>query len=263
MTTSISIKRILIALAVAIPVMYLAASIILFFTQRSLIYFPTPESKHSSTISIESEGETLRILTRPADSTHAIILFGGNAEDVSHYLGSFAAALPGQNLFLVNYRGYGGSTGDPSEAALFADALAVYDHVQKEFESITVVGRSLGSGVAVYLASVRKVDRLILITPYDSIENVAKTHFPIFPVGLILQDKFDSASRVKDVTAKTLILIAENDRVIPRESTDDLVQTFPVDQVVVKTLPGKTHDSITFGPDYLEASRAFLSSEPY
>lgn len=260
---SISIKRILIALTVAIPALYLATCIVLFLTQRSLLYFPTPESNHSSTISIESDGEMLRILTRPADSTHAIILFGGNAEDVSHYLGSFAEALPEQNLFLVNYRGYGGSTGNPSEAALFTDALAVYDHVQKEFPNITVVGRSLGSGVAVYLASVRKVDRLILITPYDSIENVAKTHFPIFPVGLILKDKFDSASRVKDVTAKTLILIAENDSVIPRESTDDLVQTFPVDQVVVKILPGKTHDSITFGSDYLDASRAFLNSEPY
>ncbi len=215
--SSISIKRILVMLAVLIPVGYLGVCILLFLGQRSLLYFPTPKSTGETSILIESEGETLRILTRPADTTEAIILFGGNANDVSYYLGSFAEALPERNLFLVNYRGYGGSTGTPSEAALFADALAVYDHVHTKFPNVTVVGRSLGTGVAVYLASMRRVDGLILITPYDSIENVAKTHFPIFPVGLILSDRYDSASRVKDVTAKTLILIAENDSVIPRK----------------------------------------------
>jgi pimeloyl-ACP methyl ester carboxylesterase len=258
---SISLKRISVIFAILLPIFYLAVCFLLFFTQRSLLYFPTPESKQSQSISIESEGETLRILTRPADSANAIILFGGNADDVSYYLGSFAAAVPEQNLFLVNYRGYGGSTGSPSEAALFADAVAVYDHVYAKFPNVSVVGRSLGTGVAVYLASVRKVDRLILITPYDSVENVAKNHFPIFPVGLILKDKFDSIARVKDVTAKTLILLAENDRTIPRKNSDALAHAFRSDQVLVKTLAGKTHDSITSGTEYLELIRDFVGSE--
>lgn len=260
MTTSISVKRILIALAVTIPVLYLAACIILFITQRSLLYFPTPRSKGDSSISIESQGETLRILTRAADTREAIILFGGNADDVSNYLGSFAEAFPEQNLFLVNYRGYGGSTGAPTESALFADALTVYDKVRSEFPNVTVVGRSLGTGVAVYLASVRNVDRLILITPYDSIENVAQSHYPIFPIGILLKDKFDSASRVKSVSARTLVLIAEHDKTIPRRHTDALVREFPPEQVVVKTMIGKTHDSITSGPDYLQHCREFLDN---
>lgn len=138
--------------------------------------------------------------------------------------------------------------------------VAVYDHVHAKFPNVTVIGRSLGSGVAVYLASVRKVDKLILITPYDSIENVAKKHFPIFPIGLLLKDKFDSASRVKDLTAKTLILIAENDKTIPRENTDLLVQQFPSDKVVVKTLAGTNHDSITSGAEYLKLISDFLGS---
>ncbi len=248
-------------LLVAVPALYLAACVLLFLVQRSFLYFPTPERAHVESISIESEGETLRILTRPADSANAIILFGGNADDVSYYLGSFAAAFPEQNLFLVNYRGYGGSSGTPSETALYADAIAVYDHVHAKFPNVSVIGRSLGTGVAVRLASVRKVDRLILITPYDSIENVAKGHFPIFPVGLILRDKFDSASHVKHVTAKTLILIAENDRTIPRKDSDALAQKFPSDQVIVKIMAGQTHNSITSGIEYLILIREFLGSD--
>ena len=232
----------------------------LFLAQRSMLYFPTPKSGDYPSIQIESEGETLQVLTQTSTSADAIILFGGNADDVSNYHSSFANAFPEKNVFLVNYRGYGGSTGTPSEAALFADALAVYDHVRDRFQNITVIGRSLGTGVAVYLASVRNVDRLILITPYDSIENVAQSHFPIFPIGILLKDKFDSASRVKSVSARTLVLIAEHDKTIPRRNTDALVREFPPEQVVVKTLVGKTHDSITSGPDYLQHCREFLNN---
>lgn len=254
-------KRTFVTLAIMMPILYLSACALLFVAQRSFIYFPTSASRHENapTVLIESEGETLRILTRPADSTEALIVFGGNGDDVFNYLGSFAAAVPKHNLFLVNYRGYGGSTGTPSETALFTDAVSVYDHVRAKFPNVSVVGRSLGSGVAVYLSSVRQVDKLILITPYDSIENVAKKHFPIFPISLLLKDKFDSASRVKEVTAKTLILIAENDRTIPRENTDALVQRFPLEQVVVKTLAETTHASITSGTEYLKSVSEFLN----
>lgn len=259
---SISKIRVVVILVVTILSLYLAACAFLFLTQRSLLYFPTSLAKADDTpaILIESEGETLRVLTRSANSADAIILFGGNADDVSGYLGSFAAAVPKQNLFLVNYRGYSGSSGTPSEAALFSDAVAVYDHVRAKFPNVSVVGRSLGSGVAVYLASVRKVDKLILITPYDSIENVAKKTFPIFPIGLLLKDKFDSASRVKEVRAKTLVLIAENDRTIPRGNTDALVQRFPPEQVIVKTLAGTSHDSIASGIECLKLIAEFLDS---
>lgn len=251
-------------LGIALPVVYLCICVLLFMKQRSFLYFPTAFSDRgsNSVVLVESEGETLQILTRPVDSSDAVIFFGGNADDVSGYLGSFAAAIPKHNLFLVNYRGYGGSTGTPSEDGLLTDAVAIYDHLHTRFPNISVVGRSLGTGVAVYLASVRKVEKLILITPYDSIENVAKKHFPIFPIGFLLKDKFDSAARVKDVTAKTLILIAEDDRTIPRENSEALVQQFSPEKVVVKTLPGTTHSSITLGNDFEQLISQFLTANP-
>ncbi len=251
-------------LAILLPIIYVSACILLFVKQRSLLYLPTAISDRgaNSVALIQSEGETLRILTRKADSPDAVIIFGGNAEDISRYLDSFAEAVPKQNLFLVNYRGYSGSTGTPSEAGLFADAIAVYDYVHAQFPNVSVFGRSLGTGIAVYLASVRKVEKLVLITPYDSFENVAQHHFPIFPMSLLLKDKFDSASRVEKVTAKTLILIAEHDETIPRASTVALVQRFSHDQVDVKILPGTTHDSIKFDGEYERLIGQFLNTNP-
>lgn len=182
-------KRISLIVLITIAACYLLACVFLFFKQRSLLYFPTPESSvsNSASITLRTQGESLRIWSRPADSSDVVIYFGGNAEDVSSNFRTFSALLPKQNLYFVNYRGYGGSTGSPSEAALFSDALAVYDWVHEKYPNISVIGRSLGSGVAVYLASARKVDKLVLVTPYDSIENVAKKSFPIFPISLLFE----------------------------------------------------------------------------
>lgn len=255
-----SLKRISISVLVVSALLYIAACTFLFIEQRSLLYAPTTESRSidATSILLENGGETIKIWTRQSESTDAVIYFGGNAEDVSFALSSFAKALPKQNLYFVNYRGYGGSSGSPSEEALFSDAIAVYDRISQKHTSISVIGRSLGTGVAVYLASVRKVDRLVLITPFDSVENVAKKQFPIFPISLLLRDKFDSASRAAGVTAKTLVLIAEKDELIPRRNSDDLIAKFPPDQVTVRVIDRATHGSIGYSPEYFELIGGFL-----
>jgi len=233
---------------------------VLFFAQRSMLYFPTPagELPGAEAHSLQSGGETLRIWVRPTQGAAALIYFGGNAEDVGWNLAPFAKAMPARAIYLVNYRGYGGSSGSPSEQGLFADALAVYDRVRQKHPDIAVVGTSLGSGVAVHLASARKVDRLVLVAPYDSIENVARDRFPILPVSLLLKDKFDSAARVPGVTAKTLVVIAGNDEIIPRQRSDALVARFPADQVRVEVIPGATHNTVADSPRYLELIAGFL-----
>lgn len=158
-------------------------------TQRAQIYFPVPENRNPGAQVLWMENQAVRIKVRHVarPGRRALIYFCGNAEDVSGNIESFASALPGHSLFLVNYRGYGGSTGRPSQAALIADALAAFDHVQQAHHDIAVMGRSLGSGVAVALASKRRVDRLVLVTPYDSLLNVAREHMGWLPVGLLLK----------------------------------------------------------------------------
>jgi uncharacterized protein len=256
-----AIRRIFIAVAVIAVLLYLSACVLLYIYQRSLLYFPTPESQQSGAVSlsIKSGDETIKVWTRTHGSNDAIIYFGGNAEDVGATIPSIAKTLPDKDLYFLNYRGYGGSTGSPTEEGLFVDSLAVYDLVQKDHANISIIGRSLGSGVAVYLASMRKTDKLVLVTPYDSIENVAKHQFPLFPISLLLKDKFDSASRAKNVSAETLLMIAEKDEVIPRQSSDALAAQFPAGRAATQTITGATHNSIGYSSEYSDLLRAFIN----
>ncbi|NJL58986.1 MAG: hypothetical protein HC887_04355 [Desulfobacteraceae bacterium] len=111
-----------------------------------------------------------------------IIYFGGNAEDISEQIFEFEP-LKGWAVLLVNYRGYGLSQGSPSQENLFNDALSIYDHISRredvDASRIVAMGRSLGSGVAVHLASQRPLAGVILVSPYDSIRNVAQKIYPV------------------------------------------------------------------------------------
>ena len=129
------------------------------------------------------DGAEVAVTTQPAQGTRALLYFGGNAEDVSASLPQLARDFPGRALYLMHYRGYGASTGRPSEAALHADALALFDKVHATQPQVAVMGRSLGSGVAVRLAAQRPVSALVLVTPYDSLRDGAARQRPVFPVG--------------------------------------------------------------------------------
>jgi pimeloyl-ACP methyl ester carboxylesterase len=223
---------------------------LMFVAQRSLMYFPVGGAQPAGAerIDLPSGDATLRIWARPLPGADALIYFGGNAEDVAQNFAPFVAAMPRRALYLANYRGYGGSSGSPTEAALFADALAVYDHVAARHARVAVAGRSLGSGVAVYLARERPVSRLVLVTPFDSIENVARGHYPFLPVRWLLKDKFDSASRIAGVRAPTLVVIAQRDEIIRRARSDALVAKFPAGQVRVEVVAGATHNDLEYEP---------------
>ena len=188
--------RFLLILALLVATAYLSLCAWLYFMQRSQIYFAVQEANPpgAQSIRLTSGASTLKIWVVERPGPRALVYFGGNAEDVSVNLPIFASAIPDHSLYLVNYRGYGGSTGTPSESALVTDAFAVYDRLHARYPDISVMGRSLGTGVAVQLAAAREVRRLVLVTPYDSLANVAGAHFPMFPVAFLMRDRYDSAS---------------------------------------------------------------------
>ncbi len=239
---------------------YLALCAALFAWQRSMIYFPQPrlEGGPASTLNLKVGDAELVLTARQTAGPKAIIYFGGNAEDVSANLPSFSQAFPGHAIYLLHYRGYGGSTGSPTEAALHSDALAVFDHVSKTHSDIAVVGKSLGSGVAVRVASQRPVSRLILVTPYNSIQDLAAQRFPYFPVSWLLVDKFESWKYASQVTALTLLIAAEHDEVIPAASTGQLYARFKPGTAALKMLPGTSHNTVSQHPQYLALFQAVL-----
>ena len=240
---------------------YAAFCALMFATQRSQIYFHVRESNPpgAQSMRLATDGAELKIWVEPRPGPRALVYFGGNAEDVAYNLPSFRAAFPGHSLYLVNYRGYGGSSGRPSERALQADAVAVYDQLHARHAEISVIGRSLGSGVAAYLASVRPVRRLVLVTPFDSLVNVARAHFSWLPVGLLMIDRYDSASRASAIRAPVLAVIAGGDEIIPRARSLALVDAFAPGQVEVVVLEGATHNDLDFAPQYPERLAEFLA----
>lgn len=233
------------ALCSVVVVVYLGACGYLYAKQRAFLYFPTPavDVPGGEHVTLHNDGETLKLWRVGPAQGDAVIYFGGNAQDVSRLIPTFSRTFPNRPVYLVNYRGYGGSTGVPSEAALYRDAVAVFDYVHRTHKNVDVIGQSLGSGVAVFLATVRQITKLVLITPYDSIETVARQHFPQFPVSLLLKDKYPSAARAPNVRSPTLILLAEHDEVIPRASSEALIAAFQALRPIVEVVHGATHNS--------------------
>jgi pimeloyl-ACP methyl ester carboxylesterase len=233
--------------------------LLMFLTQRSQIFYPVRESTApgATTMRFEVDGAEVRVWAFSRPSRAALIYFGGNAEDVGASIGRFADRLPEHSLYFVNYRGYGGSTGEPSERALVGDAIAVYDHLRTRHEEIHVLGRSLGSGVAAQLASERDVGRLVLVTPFDSLVNVARAHYPWLPVGLLMRDRFDSERRAASIASETLLVVAGDDEIIPRARSDALAGAFRTNPRVV-VLEGARHNGVDLDPRYLDEVASFL-----
>jgi pimeloyl-ACP methyl ester carboxylesterase len=249
----------LLALLLLPAVVYAGLCLLMYLTQRSQIYFPVRESKvpGAAPLPFVVEGAHLKVWHVARPGRAALLYFGGNAEDVGASIGRFAERLPGHSLYFVNYRGYGGSTGEPSEGALVGDAIALYDHLRTRHPEIDVLGRSLGSGVAAQLAGAREVERLVLVTPFDSLVNVARAHFPWMPVSLLMRDRYDSANRVPAISSQTLVVIAEADEIVPRAASEALVQAFRERPRVV-VLAGAGHNGIDLDPGYLEEVATFL-----
>jgi len=229
----------------SVLILYALACAFLYLKQRSLLFFPLPENTHvdARAIWIES-GEVKLKLWKFNQGKPAIIYFGGNSEAVEDNIQIFTTLFKQYTVYLLNYRGYGGSSGSPSEQGLKQDALAVYDQLAAQHSSVSVIGRSLGSGVACHLAAHRDVDKLVLITPYDSILNVAKSHYFYFPVRWLLKDTFDSVALAPALHNRTQVLIAEHDQVIPVKHSWNLIKALTHAQLETQVIAGASHNDI-------------------
>ena len=238
---------------------YFGIAALLYIGQRNLLFLPTPENNFVSQESIrwQSGAETIKVW-RIGTGMSALVYFGGNAEDVAGNIPDFKHYFPDHKLYLVNYRGYGGSTGKPTESGLFEDALNVYDKISENHQNISVMGRSLGSIVAVQLAAERDVNKLIVVTPFDSVINMAKGLYPIFPVSLLLKDQLDAVGRINAVQAPILVLVAEQDGIIPGKRTDAFINAIPTDQVSVRVIADATHNDIQNSAHYADALISFI-----
>lgn len=176
-------------------------------------------------------------------NTPLVVCYGGNAMNAGAFI-SMAQADTARSYLLMNYRGYGDSRGEPSEAALVQDACHCLQVVSKKLDkpaSVALVGFSLGSGVATQVAAIHKPDALILICPFDSITEVACNFVPLVPRMLPL-DTWKSASFAPQISCPVTILRAAYDSIVPRESTDALIRAFSATTPTVHEFPCDHND---------------------
>lgn len=245
-------RRLLIYAALVTTALYVGLLALIFFSQRSLIYFPQPRSNRAASImTLPSDSGSILVSMRPASGPDAVVYFGGNAEDVSLDLPGFVQVFPNDAIYLLHYPGYGGSAGHPTEKSILSAAFALFDAVHAQHPNVTLIGRSLGTGVAIHVASERPVSRLVLVTPFDSLLDVAQEHYPFLPNRWLMLDRYDSWKYAPQVTAPTKIMVAGNDEVIPRTSTERLRKRFTQSAVSYVVVPGVGHNSISNDPEYL------------
>lgn len=250
--------------AIAAFALYAVLCCVLYVMQDRLLYFPSPEARPAgaTALLIQSGELALKVWQLHGGLPDALIYFGGNAEDVAAKVQEFAAAFPNRTIYLVHYRGYGGNASTPSEKLLVADAQAIYDEIKRRHERVAVMGRSLGSGVATAVAATRPVEKVVLVTPYDSITHVAADHYGWAPVRWLIKDSYDSVGRMKDIHAPVLAVIAARDDVVRRPRSEALVAAIPASLRHVKIFPEATHNDITLQPGYRELLREFLATAP-
>lgn len=274
--SSISLRGAILSAFVVAALLAVVVFLLIYVAQDRLIYFPQRLDERvalgvqrlyprSEAFELSTDvGVRLRgwLIDGPAQYPWPLVIyFGGNAEELSWLVPEFSR-VPDWAALLVNYRGYGLSEGRPSETNLYRDALALYDQVTRrsEIESklVVVMGRSLGTGVATYLASQRPVAGVVLISPYDSLVQVGREAYPFLPVGLLLRQRFDSISRAPSIHAPLLALVAARDEIVRPERSRELVQSW-AGPTRLEMFGDVDHNSIQSHPEYWKSIMVFLA----
>ncbi len=241
----IQLSKKLLYFCLPLLILYSLFCLAMFMLQRQMIFIPaTAKSDRFPMIKIDEESDYFAASVHKTASPRAVIYFGGNAEDVTSSLSSLVECFEGCSVYAMHYRGYGGSPGRPNEMRLHRDAKTLYDRVASSHSEVIVVGRSLGSGVAVRLAAEKKVDRLLLVTPFDSLASVAQSQFPYLPVKLLMLDPFNSSALAPKISSPTLILAAAQDEIIPASSTRRLFDAFSEGICTYEIIDPADHNSI-------------------
>ena len=252
--------------------LYVGIAAVLYFAQRSMMYFPdtahvTPKeagfAKAEEVTLTTVDGEHPRVWhVAPRGNEPVILYFHGNGGALRYRVDRFQTlAADGIGLVALEYRGYGGSNGTPTEKGLIADAEAAYAYAVERYpvSQIVLWGESLGTGVAVALAAEKPVSRVILEAPFTSAAAVGAQRYWFLPVSLLLKDQFRSDERIGKVKAPLLILHGLKDQTVPYAMGEKLFDLANQPKHIVRFLDGGHEDLDANGA--LHAVGRFLGGE--
>ena len=253
--------------------------VVLTTLQRRAIYFPFGRVPPPGEIGLEHVDEVtlttddgLRlggwfVRPSPPSAGHSVIVFNGNGGNRS-MRAPLASALARRHIgvLLFDYRGYGGNGGSPSEDGLTLDARAAVRYVVSRHDvdpaRLAYFGESLGTGVAVRLAAERRPKALVLRSPYTSLADVGRYHYPFLPVGLLLRDRFPSKERIRQVGCPLLIVAAEHDRIVPAKLSRALYEaaTDPKQLLMIENADHNDYEMLA-GDRVMDAVAALLLAQ--
>jgi fermentation-respiration switch protein FrsA (DUF1100 family) len=257
-------------LLIIVLVGYCGLLLLVYLGQRALQYFPerarTPPAAaglpEAEEVVLDSSGGERVIVWHipPRGEKPVVLYFHGNGGSLRWRVDRFRAlAADGTGLIALSYRGYGGSSGRPTEKGLIDDALAAYAFAAARYPAsrLALWGESLGTGVAVALAAQKLVGRIVLESPFTSIADIAAQIYWFFPVRLLIKDSFRSDLLIGTVTAPFLILHGDKDSIVPIALGDQLYKLITAPKRFVR-FPGAGHNELAaYGA--LEAAKQFLS----
>lgn len=267
----VDFRRLAVVILTVLGVAYGLILTSLYVAQRSIL-FPAPREGRPPTPSSQlivfekASGKKVYALYRPAaPGRPTVVHFHGNAEQIAddEWLAVWLEKF-GIGFFAPEYPGYGLAVaeGNPSEASIFSTAELALKHLTEVLgvprEGLILSGQSLGSGVAVHLASRGVGARLLLFTPYTSIPDVAAQIFPVAPVRLLVRDRFDSAAKAGEVGVKVLVVHGTDDEVIPYALGKRLSGQFPAGALF--TVEGGHHNDLWERREVLDAVERFLTA---
>ena len=242
---------------------YVMLGSLLYLFQEKLIFLPTQlaqdyqfQFNHEfEELFFETDvGTMINAIHFKVENPKGVILyFHGNAGDLSRW-GKIAEYFVQKNydVLISDYRTYGKSKGKLSEKAFYIDAQYCYDYLLKQYseDNITLYGRSLGTGIASYLASQNNPGQLVLETPYYNIADIAKHRFPIFPVEKLLKYKFPTHQYLQSVECPITIIHGTEDAVVPYSSGKKLLGSATDHKITFVTIEGGRHNNLVEFNDY-------------
>lgn len=257
-------------LLVAVVALYGGLLALMYVAQRALMYFPDTRRTVPQTVGLpQAEEVTLKTAdgeqviawhVRPRGDAPVVLYFHGNGAALADRAERFRRLVSdGTGLVALSYRGYGGSSGRPSEAGLIQDAEAAYRFATERYGTGRLVpwGESLGTGVAVALAARHPVGGVVLESPFTSAVDIAASAYPFVPVRWLMKDQFRSDERIGKVTAPILIVHGDRDTVVPFNLGERLFALANEPKRFVR-LAGRGHNEIE-NADIMAAVRAFLA----
>jgi uncharacterized protein len=251
-------------------VFYCGIVALLYFAQRSLQYFPervrvAPAAAglpHAEEVMLETADRERVIAWHvpPHASDRPVVLyFHGNGASLRWRTDRFRELIAdGSGLLALSYRGYGGSTGSPTETGLMHDALAAYEFAVARYpaRSLVLWGESLGSGVAIPLAAAKPIGSMILQSPFTSAADVGAARYWFVPVRLLMKDQFRSDLQIGKVTAPVLVLHGDRDDIVPIALGERLYAMINAPKRFVRFSGGGHND---LGTRAVDAAKQFLA----